>query len=99
MGLIFSNVDDIFAFDFTRYVFLIYLAATLIPWLALNARRLHDVGKSGTFFLINFLPIIGRIWYIIVMASEGELTSNSYGLNPKNPIYEELNDIGKITID
>ena len=99
MGLFFSNIDDIFSLDITVTAFLIYLTATLIPWLALNVRRLHDVGKSGAYFLINFIPIVGRIWYIIIMASEGELSFNSYGPNPKNPIYEEINEIGKITND
>ena len=99
MGLVFSNIDDIFSLDITVTAFLIYLTATLIPWLALNVRRLHDVGKSGAYFLINFIPIVGRIWYIIIMASEGELSFNSYGPNPKNPIYEEINEIGKITND
>src|SRR6476660_5819210 len=34
------------------YIYLLYVLAVFIPGLAVGVRRLHDVGKSGWFFLI-----------------------------------------------
>src|SRR5690349_6196014 len=31
----------------------------LLPGLAVGARRLHDIGKSGWFLLIGLIPILG----------------------------------------
>ena len=47
---------------------LIYLAACLIfalPKLAVSVRRLHDIGKSGWFYLISLIPVVGQIIFFI----------------------------------
>jgi uncharacterized membrane protein YhaH (DUF805 family) len=33
--------------------------ALLLPALAVGARRLHDIGKSGWFLLLGLIPIVG----------------------------------------
>ena len=38
--------------------------ALLVPSLAVGARRLHDIGKSGWLQLLWFIPIIG--WAILI---------------------------------
>ena len=40
------------------YIYLLY-GLTIIPALAVTARLLQDVGKSGWFFLIAFIPLVG----------------------------------------
>ena len=61
----------------------LYGLAVLIPGLAVAVRRLHDVGKSGWMILIALIPIIGGIWLIVLMATDGDLGENKYGQNPK----------------
>ena len=56
----------------------LFTAATFLPAIAVGARRLHDVGKSGWWQLIS-ITIIGIIPLIIWMASEGTKKSNSHG--------------------
>lgn len=91
-----SLIEEFIEINVLGIVFLIYFGGTLIPWLALNVRRLHDLGKSGTNFFINFIPIIGRIWYIILVASNGDHGPNKYGLDPKVEHFEdEINQIGE----
>jgi len=38
--------------------------AMLLPGLAVAARRLHDIGKSGWFLLLLLIPIIG--WLVLL---------------------------------
>jgi uncharacterized membrane protein YhaH (DUF805 family) len=75
------------------YVYIGYALLTLLPGLAVAVRRLHDVGKSGWFILISFIPFIGAIWLLVLFCSEGESNTNAYGPDPKND-FEEINEIG-----
>ena len=57
--------------------------ALIIPSLAVAVRRLHDQGKSGAWWFIQFVPFIGTIWFIILLATEGTRGPNQYGPDPK----------------
>lgn len=61
----------------------LYLLAMIIPSLAVAVRRLHDVGKSGWMILISLIPIIGAIWLLVLMVTDGNPGENQYGPNPK----------------
>lgn len=76
----------------------LYLLGVIIPSLALSVRRLHDQGKSGGYYLVRFIPLIGGIWYLVLMCTDGEYNSNEHGLNPKKPVDNEINDIGAVEV-
>lgn len=59
----------------------IFVALSFIPIVALRVRRLHDIGKSGWWIFLGFVPYIGEIILFIfsVMGSDGE---NEYGPDP-----------------
>jgi uncharacterized membrane protein YhaH (DUF805 family) len=61
----------------------LYGLFVLIPGIAVSIRRLHDVGKSGWMQLVMFIPLIGWIWFLILMAKEGDLGRNEYGESPR----------------
>ena len=61
----------------------LYCLAVIIPWIAVSVRRLHDVGKSGWMFLIALIPLIGSIWLLVLMVTDGNAGENEYGTNPK----------------
>ena len=65
------------------YVYLAYALAVFIPGLAVSVRRLHDVGKSGWFFFIVLIPLIGAIWLIVLFCTDSIAEENEYGANPK----------------
>lgn len=54
----------------------------LIPGLALSVRRLHDTGRGGGWIFINLIPVIGVIWFIILMILPGQPEENRFG-NPQ----------------
>jgi len=58
--------------------------ATLIPSLAVGARRLHDTNRSGWWQLLWIIPVIGWIVVIIFLAQEGESTGNQFGYIPSD---------------
>jgi uncharacterized membrane protein YhaH (DUF805 family) len=77
------------------YFYLVYLLVVLVPSLAVVVRRLHDVGKSGWFFLICLIPIIGSIWLLVLMCADSTSGPNQYGINPKGiGNYDEIDEIG-----
>ena len=75
-------------------VYFIYLAAVFIPTLAVTARRLHDIGKSGTWFFIYFVPLIGGIWLLVLLFSNSEPGMNKWRYNPKEENHDEIDEIG-----
>lgn len=62
---------------------LIFILVVLIPGLAVTFRRLHDIGRSGWWFLINLIPLIGPIIFLIFMLLDSQEGENKYGLSPK----------------
>jgi uncharacterized membrane protein YhaH (DUF805 family) len=51
----------------------------LVPNIAITARRLHDVGKSGWWQLIALIPLVGAIILIVWCAGETGKEANTYG--------------------
>jgi uncharacterized membrane protein YhaH (DUF805 family) len=47
---------------------LIVTLALIVPSLALTWRRLHDTNKSGGFFFLAFIPFVGPIILIVLLA-------------------------------
>ncbi|MFF3023880.1 DUF805 domain-containing protein [Gottfriedia sp. NPDC057948] len=61
----------------------IYGLLTILPSLAVGARRLHDSGRSGWWLLIGIIPFIGTIILIIFFCLDSEEGDNRFGANPK----------------
>ena len=68
----------------------LYCLFVLLPALAVGVRRLHDTGRSGWWILISFIPVIGGIWYFVLMVLDGDPGENQYGENPKQVTSEAL---------
>lgn len=65
----------------------------LIPSLAVSIRRLHDTGRSGWWYLLIFLPILGWIALFVFFVTDGARGPNRFGPDPKDPEvadYEEV---------
>ncbi|WP_084863015.1 DUF805 domain-containing protein [Salibaculum halophilum] len=68
------------------FLSLIVLLGLLIPGIAVGVRRLHDLGKSGWWLLLGFVPIIGAIVLIYWFVQPGEDRANAWGNNPLGPV-------------
>ena len=57
------------------------------PTTTVIVRRLHDIEKSGWFFSIVLIPIVGILYLIYLFIQEGNMSENIYGSVPTN-IFE-----------
>lgn len=76
LGIIDIFISKIIGFDLLSTIFGL---GTIIPFLALGARRLHDIGKSGWWQLIGLIPLIGAIILIVWFATASTPQDNQYG--------------------
>ena len=60
----------------------LYGLAMIVPSLAVGARRLHDIGRTGWWQLLALIPLIGIIVLIVWWATEGGKTPNEWGGAP-----------------
>ena len=51
----------------------------LLPIVSAGVRRLHDSGKSGWLLLLFFIPCIGWIVLIVLLAQATQPGENAYG--------------------
>ena len=59
----------------TGLMFVCTLVGTLaltVPFAAAAIRRLHDTGRSGWWFLIQYVPVVGPIWLLVLLCQKGE---------------------------
>ena len=61
----------------------IFQLLVFLPGIALGARRLHDVNKSGWWQLLWFAVLIGWIILIVWYVRHGDNGPNSHGTDPR----------------
>ena len=62
----------------------VYSLAVLVPGLAVAWRRLHDTGRSGAWYLIGLVPLVGAILLIVWCCQDSQPEANQYGPCPKD---------------
>ena len=82
LGLLFATESSAIVIAFSIVLWLFALALFL-PSLGLAVRRLHDIGKSGWYYLFGFIPFVGWIILLVWFCTEGTIGPNEYGPDPK----------------
>ncbi|MEP1500313.1 DUF805 domain-containing protein, partial [Nonlabens ulvanivorans] len=72
-------------------LFLLYTLATIIPSLAVIVRRLHDTGRSGWFYFISMIPLVGTVILLIWLIEDSKHGANQWGPNPKGIGNDDFN--------
>ena len=85
MGLFFvAMMLDSMIFDSETGLFYVVVALGLfLPGLAVTVRRLHDTSRSGWWFLISILPLIGSIILLVFLVSDTKRETNQWGTPAK----------------
>jgi uncharacterized membrane protein YhaH (DUF805 family) len=76
LGTAFENVGY-------GWIYLVYALAVMLPAIGVVVRRLHDIGKSGWWYFIALVPLIGGIWLLVLVCTDSQPGPNQYGPNPK----------------
>ncbi len=72
-------------FSLFGFILMGFYLSLIIPTLAVTVRRLHDTNKSGWYYFISLIPLIGGIILLVWLLSDGDRYTNNYGEDPKNP--------------
>lgn len=84
---LFTVIVSVVASMFGELVNSLASLALLVPSIAVGARRLHDIGKTGWFQLLWFVPLVG--WAILiywaVQPSEGPNEYGNPAVTPDSP--------------
>jgi uncharacterized membrane protein YhaH (DUF805 family) len=70
--------------EFPFILTMIFGIGSIIPYLAVHWRRLHDTNRSGVWILITLVPFIGGIWLFVLTVLDSTVGENQYGENPKS---------------
>lgn len=82
LGLISGFVDAILGMgEYGIFNFAVNLALFL-PSLAVAIRRLHDIGRTGWWYLLIFVPIVGWIILIVFFCTRSQEQPNQWGPVP-----------------
>jgi uncharacterized membrane protein YhaH (DUF805 family) len=84
--------------DLAALAFVVFALGSLIPYLALGVRRLHDTNRSGWWLLISVIPF-GSLVLLIFWASGGDPMPNQYGSPPGSQMWAGHGYDGQATGD
>ena len=67
LGKYFSNVGNI--------IYLVWSLALVVPEISISVRRLHDINKSGYWYLLTCVPVVGGlillVFYLLPAVDKG----------------------------
>ena len=66
----------------TGFLYIIAVIVVILPSIAVLVRRLHDTDRTGWWFWIYLLPVIGLIVILVFTLTGGDEGDNKYGPNP-----------------
>ncbi|MEM8598225.1 MAG: DUF805 domain-containing protein [Pseudomonadota bacterium] len=74
-----DGVEPLFEYEAPSPLAFFFGLATMLPLLAVAARRLHDRSMSGWWLLALLLPVMGQILILIFLALPGKEEENEWG--------------------
>lgn len=54
-----------------------------VPSIAVGIRRLHDIGRTGWWMLLVFVPLLGWIVLIVFYCQKSQIGPNNWGPEPR----------------
>ena len=83
IALIVSYLIEIGFKDIALILGVVMVLSIFIPAISVSVRRLHDIGKSGYWYFISFIPYIGGIILTIFFIIDSK-EDNKYPKKIKN---------------
>jgi uncharacterized membrane protein YhaH (DUF805 family) len=70
----------------TQILYIISVIVLILPSIAVLVRRLHDTDRSGWWYWVQLLPLIGLIVLLVFTLSGSDEGDNKYGPNPSGSV-------------
>lgn len=70
------------ALDVGSILLLLFALVIILPSISVMVRRLHDIDRSGWWFWIQFVPLVGFILILVWFCTKGTSGPNRFG--PEN---------------
>lgn len=89
ISILLAVIDEFMGWEFEMggdslgFLSTLYYIGVIVPYLAVIIRRLHDTERSGWWFLIAFIPIVGVLVLLVFLILQGTRGKNRYGPDPK----------------
>lgn len=64
---------------------LIWSLALFLPSIAVTVRRLHDIDRSGWWYWLYFVPLVGLVLTLVWNCERGTRGANRFGPDPLVP--------------
>src|SRR5690348_4200030 len=71
---------------FGTFLFFAAILVLFIPQVSVTVRRLHDLDRSGWWFWLGLVPLVGGLILLFWFCMKGTEGENQYGPNPLNPV-------------
>lgn len=71
-----------FPFGLSYSLLALSFLVNFLPSLSVLVRRLHDTGRSGWWYWIALVPLVGPILLLVWLCTRGTCGSNGYGSDP-----------------
>jgi uncharacterized membrane protein YhaH (DUF805 family) len=77
-GILDRAVDVVVGYD-EAMIAALWGLATIVPFLAVSVRRLHDTDRTGWWLLLFFVPFFGGVVLIVWFCTKGTKSYNRFG--------------------
>ena len=76
-------------------LWLVIFVVFVIGHISIAIRRLHDHGDPGAKYLLTFIPLVGIVFWAMLVFTRGDDFENDYGPDPRHPegTTEELGGV------
>ena len=88
VSIVLKVVETLFG-EVGQWVSLLVQLPVLLPSLALGARRLHDINRTGWWLLLLFVLVVGWILLIVWAIKRGDKGPNKYGPDPRQATSQQ----------
>ena len=76
--IVITIIGNLISSEFSSVLNTLFALATLIPGWAIVWRRLHDIGKSGGWYFIGLIPLVGWIILLVFFCTDSK-PDNRFG--------------------
>ncbi len=71
-------------------LYIVFGLVTFVPNITLGVRRLHDINKSGWWYLLYFVPVIGQLIVLVWFLKDSSNSSQNYKKNKNYSDYDRF---------